>query len=74
MLEDVLRAQPSSVAQLIEIRGIGPAFCEKHGESLIATLAELDDAERAAVVDAPSGAGEQPRAAGSPLASPAAPT
>jgi RecQ family ATP-dependent DNA helicase len=49
VLEDVLRAQPRSVAQLIEIRGIGPAFCEKHGESLIATLAELDGGDRAAV-------------------------
>jgi hypothetical protein len=25
--------------ELIEIRGIGPAFCEKHGESLLAALA-----------------------------------
>ena len=30
-LEEVLRRRPSSTAELIEIRGIGPAFCEKHG-------------------------------------------
>ena len=27
----------------MSIRGIGPAFCEKHGESLLATLATLED-------------------------------
>jgi hypothetical protein len=36
------------VGELIEIRGIGPAFCEKHGDSLLAALAELDETERAA--------------------------
>jgi ATP-dependent DNA helicase RecQ len=38
VLEDVLRRRPRSVEELIEIRGIGPAFCEKHGESLLAAL------------------------------------
>jgi ATP-dependent DNA helicase RecQ len=41
VLEDVLRASPRDVHALIEIRGIGPAFCEKHGESLLALLAGL---------------------------------
>jgi ATP-dependent DNA helicase RecQ len=41
VLEDVLRATPQSVEELLSIRGIGPAFCEKHGESLLAELAEL---------------------------------
>jgi ATP-dependent DNA helicase RecQ len=49
VLEDVLRAAPHSVDQLLAIRGIGPAFCEKHGDSLLATLAEL---EREAVAPA----------------------
>ncbi len=40
VLEDVLRASPRSVGELLAIRGIGPAFCEKHGESLLAELAE----------------------------------
>ena len=42
VLEDVLRSTPRSVEQLLSIRGIGPAFCEKHGDSLLATLAELE--------------------------------
>ncbi len=41
VLEEVLRRRPASAAELIEIRGIGPAFCEKHGESLLGALAEL---------------------------------
>ena len=39
MLEEVLRWRPRSCEELIEIRGIGPAFCEKHGESLQALTA-----------------------------------
>ena len=35
--------------ELIEIRGIGPAFCEKHGESLLAELSQLDAAGGATV-------------------------
>ena len=42
VLEEVLRRRPRSVEELIEIRGIGPAFCEKHGESLLAELGKLD--------------------------------
>jgi ATP-dependent DNA helicase RecQ len=41
VLEEVLRRRPRSTQELIEIRGIGPAFCEKHGESLLAALARL---------------------------------
>jgi ATP-dependent DNA helicase RecQ len=41
VLEEVLRRRPTSAEQLIEIRGIGPAFCEKHGESLLEALAAL---------------------------------
>ena len=42
VLEEVLRRRPQSLEQLVEIRGIGPAFCEKHGESLLAVLSTLD--------------------------------
>ena len=42
VLEEVLRTRPRSLDALIEIRGIGPAFCEKHGESLLGVLAELE--------------------------------
>jgi ATP-dependent DNA helicase RecQ len=38
VLEEVLRRRPGSLDELLEIRGIGPAFCEKHGESLLAAL------------------------------------
>jgi ATP-dependent DNA helicase RecQ len=40
-LEETLRHRPRSLDTLIEIRGIGPAFCEKHGESLLEELARL---------------------------------
>jgi ATP-dependent DNA helicase RecQ len=43
VLEEVLRRRPGSAAELIEIRGIGPAFCEKHGDSLLEALAALGD-------------------------------
>jgi ATP-dependent DNA helicase RecQ len=42
VLEEVLRGGPQSVEELLDVRGIGPAFCEKHGESLLAELATLD--------------------------------
>jgi ATP-dependent DNA helicase RecQ len=41
VLEDVLRRRPVSREAMLEIRGIGPAFCEKHGESLLEALAGL---------------------------------
>jgi ATP-dependent DNA helicase RecQ len=41
VLEEVLRRRPATLGQLIEIKGIGPAFCEKHGESLLEALATL---------------------------------
>jgi ATP-dependent DNA helicase RecQ len=40
-LEGILRARPTSLQELIEVHGIGPAFCERHGESLLELLAEL---------------------------------
>jgi len=40
-LAEVLRRRPRTTEDLIEIRGIGPAFCEKHGESLLSELGEL---------------------------------
>ncbi len=40
-LEGILRARPTTIEALIEVKGIGPAFCERHGESLLQELAEL---------------------------------
>jgi superfamily II DNA helicase RecQ len=74
VLEELLRVGPRSVQALLEIRGIGPAFCEKHGESLLAELAVLDrdDADaRGPTLDPVS---DQQQLANAPLASPAAPT
>jgi ATP-dependent DNA helicase RecQ len=42
VLEEVLRRRPRTVAELIDIRGIGDAFCEKHGESLLTAVSGLD--------------------------------
>jgi len=41
-LEEILRRRPQNIEQLIEIRGIGPTFCERHGESLLTALGKLD--------------------------------
>ena len=68
VLEEVLRRRPRSIEALIEIRGIGPAFCEKHGESLLGALDALDDGPSAG---AGQGALSELEAA---LASGAAPT
>jgi ATP-dependent DNA helicase RecQ len=40
-LEGVLRARPATLEELIAVKGIGPAFCERHGESLLEALTEL---------------------------------
>jgi len=71
VLEDLLRAKPASTEALLEVRGIGPAFCEKHGESLLAELRAL--AKPAGERSAEPG-GEQPPAVDASLASEPAPT
>ena len=40
-LEEIVRRRPRHPQALLAIRGIGPAFCEKHGQSLLAELATL---------------------------------
>jgi superfamily II DNA helicase RecQ len=42
-LEEVLRRRPANMRELIEVRGIGQSFCEKHGESMLAAVRELDE-------------------------------
>jgi hypothetical protein len=59
----VLRRRPGSVEELIEIRGIGPAFCEKHGESLMAALNGL---KASTAADAGQGSPSQPPPARAP--------
>ncbi len=41
VLEEILRRRPSNLEEMVEIRGIGPAFCAKHGDSLLQALAGL---------------------------------
>jgi ATP-dependent DNA helicase RecQ len=43
-LRELLHRRPSSRGELIEVRGIGPSFCEKHGESLLQELARVGGA------------------------------
>jgi RecQ family ATP-dependent DNA helicase len=40
-LVGVLLAKPASLEELIEVKGIGPVFCERHGESLLQALAQF---------------------------------
>jgi ATP-dependent DNA helicase RecQ len=40
-LEEILRRRPGSPDELLAIRGIGPAFVERHGEDLLAVLGTL---------------------------------
>jgi superfamily II DNA helicase RecQ len=42
-LEEVLRWRPANMPQLVELRGIGQSFCERHGESMLAAVHELDE-------------------------------
>ena len=41
VLEEVLRRRPAGPDALLDIRGIGPSFVAKHGESLLAELATI---------------------------------
>jgi len=63
VLEEILRRRPRTAEALLEIRGIGPAFCAKHGDSLLTELGGLWAADR-----------EMPGAATTAIASVSAPT
>ncbi|HST40518.1 MAG TPA: HRDC domain-containing protein, partial [Conexibacter sp.] len=39
-LREIVRRRPASAAALLEIRGIGPSFVEKHAASLLELLAQ----------------------------------
>jgi ATP-dependent DNA helicase RecQ len=41
VLEEVLRQRPSTEAELLAIKGVGPAFCAKHGDLLLDELARM---------------------------------
>jgi len=42
VLEQILRARPRDERELLAVKGIGPAFCEKHGQSLLAELSAIE--------------------------------
>ncbi|HLI61132.1 MAG TPA: RecQ family ATP-dependent DNA helicase [Solirubrobacteraceae bacterium] len=41
MLEELLRRRPSDPDELLAIRGVGPSFVSRHGDDVIALLADL---------------------------------
>jgi ATP-dependent DNA helicase RecQ len=40
-LRELLHRRPRTNGELLEVRGIGPSFCEKHGEALLAALGSV---------------------------------
>ncbi len=40
-LREMIHRRPSTLGELLEIRGVGPAFCEKHGEAVLVALGSL---------------------------------
>jgi ATP-dependent DNA helicase RecQ len=43
-LRELLHRKPSNLRELIDVRGIGAGFCERHGESLLEELSRLEGA------------------------------
>ncbi|HET9125998.1 MAG TPA: RecQ family ATP-dependent DNA helicase [Solirubrobacteraceae bacterium] len=41
MLVELLRRRPADSAELLEIRGVGPNFVSRHGDDVLAVLAEI---------------------------------
>jgi ATP-dependent DNA helicase RecQ len=48
-LRELLHRRPANLRELIDVRGIGPSFCERHGESLLEELARIEAGAGAAV-------------------------
>jgi ATP-dependent DNA helicase RecQ len=40
-LEGILRQRPTTMRELLAVHGIGPTFCERHGDALLGELVEL---------------------------------
>ena len=59
-LEETLRCRPGNLDELLRIHGIGPAFCEKHGESLLRALGELGGSGEPGVLTAKPTPGIEP--------------
>ena len=70
-LREILRRMPRTKAEVIEIRGVGRAFSEKHADSLLELLAGRDGAAGGDASDATRSGSTGPR---SSLASVSSPT
>ena len=40
-LRELIVRRPATLAELVDVRGIGPSFCDRHGESVLGELAAL---------------------------------
>ena len=40
-LRELIHRRPANLRELIDVRGIGQSFCERHGESLLEELGRL---------------------------------
>ncbi len=40
-LRELIVRRPATLAELVDVRGIGPSFCQRHGESALGVLAAL---------------------------------
>jgi ATP-dependent DNA helicase RecQ len=70
-LENILRTRPRDLRELRAVHGIGPTFCERHGQSLLAELAQLGGGPPVGPASSGSVASREGTA---PLASVSAPT
>ena len=47
-LRELIRRRPATVQELLAVRGVGPGFCERHGEAALEALAALPELPAAA--------------------------
>ncbi len=40
-LRELIHRRPATLGELIDVRGVGPAFCERHGEAVLAEIRAL---------------------------------
>ena len=45
-LRELIHRRPATLGELIDVRGVGPAFCERHGEAVLAEIRTLAGASR----------------------------
>ncbi|HXB16035.1 MAG TPA: RecQ family ATP-dependent DNA helicase [Solirubrobacteraceae bacterium] len=45
-LRELIHRRPATLGELIDVRGVGPAFCERHGEAVLAEIRALASASQ----------------------------